>query len=51
MQNNPKYENVVENIYDFFEERIKKAKKFNIDNIILDVGIGFGKKLEHNIEL
>ena len=31
--------------------RIEKAKSFGIKDIILDVGIGFGKNLEHNIEL
>ena len=31
-------------IDDFFKERIQKAKKsFGIDDIVLDVGIGFGK--------
>lgn len=35
----------------FFEERIEKAKRFGIENIILDVGIGFGKTLEQNLQL
>ena len=38
-------------ISDFFEERVKKANKFGIDDIILDVGIGFGKTLENNLNL
>ena len=48
MQNNPKYQNVLLDIYDYFEEGIKK-----IDNskIILDPGIGFGKNLKHNLTL
>ena len=48
MQKNPKYKNVLLDIYDFFEEGIKK-----IDNkkIILDPGIGFGKNLKHNLTL
>ncbi len=51
MQKNPFYENVILEIDDFFNERINKAKSFGIKNIILDVGIGFGKRLEDNIAL
>ena len=36
---------------EFFKERIKKAKSFGIEKIVLDVGIGFGKSLEHNLLL
>lgn len=51
MQNNPVYENVVLEVEDFFQERIEKALSFGVKDMILDVGIGFGKNLEHNIEL
>ena len=53
MQDNPKYKNVLLDIYDFFEEKIKLLKRFGIDhnNIILDPGIGFGKNLKHNITI
>ena len=48
MQKNPKYKNVVLDIYDFFDEKIKyiRSKGIKHNNIILDPGIGFGKKLE-----
>ena len=48
MQKNPKYKNVLLDIYDFFEKGIKK-----IDNkkVIIDPGIGFGKNLKHNLTL
>ncbi len=49
MQKNPTYNNVLLDIYDFFEENIKKNK--DVKNIILDPGIGFGKKLKHNLTL
>ena len=51
MQNNPKYKNVLLDIYDFFEEKIKYLRRIGINhnNIILDPGIGFGKNLKHNI--
>jgi len=53
MQIGPKYDDVVFEVGDFFEKRVQKAKKFGIlkENIILDPGIGFGKNLDHNIEL
>ncbi len=51
MQHNPSYEDVMVDIDNFFKERIAKAKDFGIENIILDVGIGFGKTLEHNLTL
>ena len=49
MQKNPSYKNVLLDIYDYFEKKIKK----NFDNkkIILDPGIGFGKTLKHNLTL
>jgi len=50
MQVNPKYDNVLLDIYDFFEEEIKKIKKDNYSyKVILDPGIGFGKNLKHNL--
>ena len=51
MQEAPFYDNVILSVDDFFEERIAKAKAFGINKIILDVGIGFGKTLEHNLLL
>ena len=53
MQNNPRYKNILLDIYDFFEEKIKSLRGVGINhsNIILDPGIGFGKNLKHNITL
>ena len=48
MQKNPKYKNVLLDIYDFFE---KKINHLNDQKIILDPGIGFGKTLKHNLTL
>ena len=52
-QKNPKYKNELLDIYDFFEEKIKllRSKGIKHNNIILDPGIGFGKKLKHNMNL
>ena len=50
MQNNPKYNYVLLDIYDFFEKNIEKFKKLKYKKkIILDPGIGFGKNLKHNL--
>ena len=53
MQIKPKYKNVLLDIYDFFETKLKYLRKQGIkhNNIILDPGIGFGKNLKHNITL
>jgi len=51
MQNKPEYENIILDIDNFFKERIDKAKSFGIEDIVLDIGIGFGKTLEHNLIL
>jgi len=53
MQLNPKYKNVVLEIYDFFEKKINFLRKLGIrhNKIILDPGIGFGKNLNHNVEI
>ena len=53
MQNNPVYENVISELIDYFNERIKTCLTAGIlkENIALDPGIGFGKTLEHNIQI
>ncbi|OQX81276.1 MAG: dihydropteroate synthase [Bacteroidetes bacterium 4484_249] len=52
MQESPQYENVVEEIKEFFKVQLEKLAKLNItENIVLDPGFGFGKTLEHNFEI
>jgi len=51
MQNNPQYEDVITDVYEFLNERSLKAESFGIKDIVLDVGIGFGKTLEDNLKL
>jgi dihydropteroate synthase len=53
MQKNPKYDDVVDEVDSFFEERIKKCEELGLsrESIILDVGVGFGKTLNDNLEL
>ncbi len=53
MQKDPYYDNVIREIGDFFEERINFCLSKNIseDKIILDPGIGFGKRQEDNLKI
>lgn len=53
MQQEPAYRDVVSEVRTFLGERTAAAEAAGIasDRIILDPGIGFGKKLEHNLEL
>src|SRR4030095_660228 len=53
MQIAPQYTNVVSEIADFFRQQYARAIGYNIDPmaIAFDPGIGFGKTLEHNLEL
>lgn len=53
MQENPHYENVVADICDFFRERINAFVHAGGDasRVLIDPGIGFGKTLEHNLEI
>jgi dihydropteroate synthase len=53
MQENPRYDDVVSDVKAFLEERLAFALGQGIseERIWLDPGIGFGKTLEHNLEL
>lgn len=51
MQDSPAYESVVHEVELFFRERIEKAEQFGISDVVLDCGIGFGKRLEDNLAL
>lgn len=53
MQANPTYQNVVEAVYDFLEERVHACIDGGIskENIVIDPGFGFGKTLQHNLSL
>lgn len=53
MQENPAYSDVVDEVYDYLYERTQKAIEAGIEKgkIIIDPGVGFGKKIEHNLEI
>lgn len=53
MQDDPKYQNILLDIYDYLEARIKHCLDSGVskNNIIVDPGIGFGKTVEHNLQI
>jgi dihydropteroate synthase len=51
MQNNPNYVDVVIEIKQYLKKQAKIAEKAGIDQVIIDPGIGFGKTLNHNLEI
>ncbi len=51
MQENPTYVDVVDQVMEFFDKKIKDLTTKGVSKIILDPGIGFGKKLYHNLSL
>ncbi len=51
MQGNPKYDDVVKEVYDFLADKVALAKSYGLKKLWIDPGIGFGKTYSHNIEL
>ncbi len=51
MQDNPTYEHAVTDIVDFLVEQISYLQQQGVEHIIVDPGIGFGKTLDHNLQI
>jgi dihydropteroate synthase len=53
MQQDPRYDDVVVEVYEWLEERIEAAVEAGIERskILVDIGFGFGKTVAHNLEL
>ena len=51
MQQNPVYKDLLGEITAFFQEQIATARKAGIEHIVIDPGIGFGKTVEHNLQI
>lgn len=51
MQNNPEYSDVVQEVKSFLQERVKYVSGEGVEKIFIDVGIGFGKSIDHNMKL
>jgi dihydropteroate synthase len=51
MQNNPEYKDLFQEVYDFLRNSIYLARTKGVHKIYADLGIGFGKTVDHNYEL
>jgi len=51
MQENPYYDNIMEEINIFFKDKIKKLNQLGFHKIVIDPGFGFGKTIEHNYKI
>jgi len=51
MQTNPLYGDVVTELISFFNKRLEAARASQLNDLIIDVGFGFGKTLAHNYDL
>ncbi len=51
MQKNPVYNNVTQEIISFFAAEINKLHQLKLNDVIIDVGFGFGKTVAHNFEI
>jgi len=51
MQLNPHYDNLMEELHQFFQQQIEYAEGHGLSQLILDPGIGFGKRLQDNLEI
>ena len=51
MQQNPQYKDVTQEVIKFFADQIHKLHQLKVNDVLIDVGFGFGKTIEHNYEL
>ena len=51
MQDNPVYENIITETKFYFAEKIDQLHELKVNDIIIDLGFGFGKTIAHNYEL
>ncbi len=51
MQSNPRYDDLIHEVYDYLASAVEGARKRGITQIMIDPGIGFGKTPDHNLEL
>ncbi len=51
MQDNPQYEDPVQDVSQFFVQQLRKAQALGLKDVVLDPGFGFGKSILHNYQL
>jgi dihydropteroate synthase len=51
MQDNPSYQDITTELIKFFSEKIARLRQLQVNDVIIDVGFGFGKTMDHNFQL
>ncbi|MDP2089053.1 MAG: dihydropteroate synthase [Flavobacteriaceae bacterium] len=51
MQTNPTYENILTELMFYFSEKMNQLRKLGVNDLIIDVGFGFGKTTENNYQI
>ena len=51
MQLNPKYDDIIKDVLFYFSKKLATLHSLGVNDIITDVGFGFGKKIDHNYKL
>lgn len=51
MQSSPVYQQVINELIVFFSHHLKRLSEYGVHDVILDPGFGFGKNLDHNLEI
>ncbi|WP_082434901.1 dihydropteroate synthase [Pedobacter sp. Hv1] len=51
MQQDPSYQNVTQEVFTYFEEKVATLKKLGVKDMLIDPGFGFAKTIAHNYEL
>jgi len=51
MQENPQYDNVVDEVRNYFTQKLAALSRAGVQDVILDPGFGFGKDVHHNYAL
>jgi dihydropteroate synthase len=51
MQSFTDYDNVVDDVFLYFNQKINELKQLDFENIIIDLGFGFAKTIDQNFEL
>lgn len=51
MQDNPQYNNVIQELLNYFSEKVEKLKLLGVNDLIIDPGFGFGKTVDHNYQI
>lgn len=51
MQENPTYDHLINDIIDYFLEKVSQLRELGVKDIVVDPGFGFGKTMEHNYQI